>query len=785
MNYKTKNMAKKILASTVLTFTLFTTPLQAFAMAELYPNETIYQFVDKTNLGSGIVHENVKVSTIYGKWNINVVRIDTKNEYPELKGLINPEGLNYRDTVTNMVNKSGAVAGINGDYFNYSPVPSSLGTLINNGEVISSPITRKYALPTFYLNQENKASIDYFSRQLLVKNLSQNGREVYLNSLNKVEKNLPSLVALDKNFGHQSIGAKHYKDIVEVVVDNGLVKEVRIGWDPTPIPRNGFVLVGRGKDAEALKTFKPGDRVELIMNTTPNKEEIKFAIGGGSRILTNGKVTNSNISDSGRHPRTGIGVNKDNSEIILVTVDGRSSNSIGMTQKTFAYLMSKLGAYNALNLDGGGSTTMAVKKPNTEKAVLTNRPSDGGQRKVVNSVGVFNRAPKGSLDRIELSLANKEMFKSTSNSFKLVAFDGHNNRLDYNFENYEVKLEGLKYDLDNNVFVPLEEGRLKITASYEENGKTYEDSKEVFVFSDPVDIYTETKEINVSSGASYKLPIFKGIDKDGREAIIPNGDIDFSLSDEIGVLENNEFISNGTSGYITAEINGAVENIKILAKEDQSIVKEPISPTSFSDRLNSKNEDSLFRFVVLSETKDEDENRKAKFYNETNSSNLTASLNGFSLEYNTATPTAPKLNSNKGYAVRNLKNTKVINLDSKSGSISKTNSKQWLSLKQTLKTSLEKNIVITTQVSPLNSSDPLEARSFREILRDLKLNNPEKNIFVVHGGNSNTSSLKDGVRYIGLDSRSEKEPDVLLNSSLVEFTLDGDDLVYNYKKIYK
>jgi len=785
MNYKTKNIVKKILAGTVLTFTLFTTPLQAFAMAELYPNETIYQFVDKNNLGSGIVHENIKVSTIYGKWNINLVRIDTENEYPELKGLINPEGLNYRDTVTNMVNKSGAVAGVNGDYFNYSPVPSSLGTLINNGEVISSPITRQYALPTFFINEANKADIQYFDRQIFVKNISQAGKEVYLNSLNKVDKNFPSLIVLDKNFGHQSIGTRFHKDMVEVVVDNNKVLEVRVGWDPTPIPRNGFVLVGRGSEAEILKTFNPGDEVELIMNTSPNKENIKFAIGGGSRILTNGEVTNSNIKDSGRHPRTGIGVNKDNTEVILVTVDGRTSNSIGMTQKEFSYLLAKLGAYNALNLDGGGSTTMAVKKAHTDKAVLANKTSDGGQRKVVNSVGVFNNAPAGSLDRIELRPASNQMMKNTSNSFQLVAFDGQNNEIPYNFANYTVSLEGVPYELDNNVVKPLEEGILTIKASYENSGKLYEASTEILVFSDVVDLTTDTKEINVTMGGHYPLPSFRAIDKDGREALIPNKDIDFSLSDDIGELVDNEFISNGKSGYITGKFAGGVENIKVIANEDPSISSEPIPATSFYDRLNSKNEDSLFRFVVLSETKDEDENRKARLYSEANTSDLAISLNGFSQEFNDSTENIGKINSNNGYSVKNLDNTKIINIDSKAGSISKTNSYQWIKFKETLKNTLEKNIVITSQVSPLISNDSLEARNFRETLRDFKLKNPDKNIFVVHGGNSYTSSLKDGIRYIGLDSRSEKEPDVLLNSFLVEFTLDGDDLVYSYKNIYR
>ena len=84
-----------------------------------------------------------------------------------------------------------------------------------------------------------------------------------------------------------------------------------------------------------------------------------------------------------------VGSSKDGKELLLVTVDGRQQSSLGMTQTEAANLMIELGAYNALNLDGGGSTTMAVRKPGSENIEIINSPSDGSPRRISNAIGIF------------------------------------------------------------------------------------------------------------------------------------------------------------------------------------------------------------------------------------------------------------------------------------------------------------------------------------------------------------------------------------------------------------
>jgi exopolysaccharide biosynthesis protein len=101
--------------------------------------------------------------------------------------------------------------------------------------------------------------------------------------------------------------------------------------------------------------------------------------------------------NTNRHPRTAIGITKDK-HLLLVTVDGRSSEAQGMSNEELAQLMLALGCTEALNLDGGGSTTLWIAGKGTEGIV--NYPSDNkaydqkGERAVANAVLVKKREKK-------------------------------------------------------------------------------------------------------------------------------------------------------------------------------------------------------------------------------------------------------------------------------------------------------------------------------------------------------------------------------------------------------
>lgn len=108
-------------------------------------------------------------------------------------------------------------------------------------------------------------------------------------------------------------------------------------------------------------------------------------IAAGRKVFSAEAASYGNSLYQQRHPRTAIGWRPDG-KIILVVVDGRQKSSVGMTMDELAGLMLEMGCAQAMNLDGGGSTTMAIKNR------IVNSPSDiTGERPVSDALMIFAR----------------------------------------------------------------------------------------------------------------------------------------------------------------------------------------------------------------------------------------------------------------------------------------------------------------------------------------------------------------------------------------------------------
>ena len=139
-------------------------------------------------------------------------------------------------------------------------------------------------------------------------------------------------------------------------------------------PEGGSVLQtpADGDYAPALASLTPGEQV--VLGWSLGWPGVLDTVGGNPTLIENGAIAESNVNGTGsffnRHPRTGVGYSASTGRVFFVTVDGRRKGSVGMTLRAFAKLFKKLGAEWALNLDGGGSTTMFVN------GAVVNRPSD-------------------------------------------------------------------------------------------------------------------------------------------------------------------------------------------------------------------------------------------------------------------------------------------------------------------------------------------------------------------------------------------------------------------------
>ena len=142
------------------------------------------------------------------------------------------------------------------------------------------------------------------------------------------------------------------------------------------------MLIGVGRAAGQLAQLKMGEKITLAKRFEGGKPSV--AITGDRPLLVNGvrTVINNTIA----HPRTAVGIDADGRKLLILVVDGRSAVSRGYTMVELADLMTALGAENALNLDGGGSSAMYTRA-GTGAMAIVNEPSDGSERKVANGFG--------------------------------------------------------------------------------------------------------------------------------------------------------------------------------------------------------------------------------------------------------------------------------------------------------------------------------------------------------------------------------------------------------------
>ncbi|MDP1826735.1 MAG: phosphodiester glycosidase family protein [Archangium sp.] len=153
---------------------------------------------------------------------------------------------------------------------------------------------------------------------------------------------------------------------------------------------NGTAWAGTA-DSTATSSFAFGtNRYELAAKSsvvTFNSSWMQGVVSGKPDLVRAGTITSSQHGTSfctTRHPRTALGMSQDNKTLYLVVVDGRSTASVGMSCAELATLLKGLGAYNAANLDGGGSSAMYVAGQG-----VVNRPSDGSERVTANHLAVF------------------------------------------------------------------------------------------------------------------------------------------------------------------------------------------------------------------------------------------------------------------------------------------------------------------------------------------------------------------------------------------------------------
>ncbi|MFG2001028.1 phosphodiester glycosidase family protein [Spirillospora sp. NPDC048911] len=302
-------------------------------------------------------------------------------------GYLSPGKVSAVEPLSEQAGRTGAIAGVNGDFFDINGTGAANGAAVDAGKLLKSA---KPGWPTDTVGVATDG-LGQIAQILLDGELTLPGeRKVALDQLNAHLVKKDGIGAFTSLWGTGGRGrsiADGAQRVAEVLVTDG--KVVSVGDTPGSgeIAANSFVLVGREAGGDTLRTLKPGDPVGLAYRPRSSGKSAGFAVGGNQMLIKDGRVLP--LPDPAAHPRTAAGFTADGRKMILLTVDGRQVDSRGVTLAELAALMREAGAHNAINLDGGGSSTMLAREPGQARGQVENQPSDGAERPTPNGIGLY------------------------------------------------------------------------------------------------------------------------------------------------------------------------------------------------------------------------------------------------------------------------------------------------------------------------------------------------------------------------------------------------------------
>jgi hypothetical protein len=331
-------------------------------------------------IGPGLRHMGMLEKTTGGPVHIHVLEIDPKHPDVEVRPALAVDRLGGKASVSRIVANHQAMAGINGSFFK-PDTGMPLGILMINQELISGPIYNRVALGIGSDNSLNMAQIHLVGDVSASDGMGHTVR-LPLNNVNQPRIRPTETVVYTSRWG--TMAPKVPSHGFQIQLRENRIVAVSTS-SSLEIPKDGMVLSGPATPQMLWLAAQPaGFPVRVGVYTSPDWSNMRQAISGGPWLVRSGHpyidVVAQHFSTRSlgtREPRTAAGITK-SGKLLLVTVDGRHPHvSVGMTLPELSRLMCKLGAVQAMNLDGGSSTQMAIN------GQTVNLPSSG-------KVGVSN-----------------------------------------------------------------------------------------------------------------------------------------------------------------------------------------------------------------------------------------------------------------------------------------------------------------------------------------------------------------------------------------------------------
>jgi Phosphodiester glycosidase len=326
---------------------------------------------------------------------IKILKIDPTSPVT-LDVALSNDSLPGRETTSSMVARHNAIAGINASFGTSWGRP--IGTFAEDGSLKASPFFPGGVLA--FARGQGALGAHIGHHDLTIKGRGiENGSRFRIPDWNDNNEDRERIAAYTHSGGGYADPGSNscsmrlkpkgplrwsgdYKDLRrKYVVKTQICRDDPLGLGKGP---NVVLTSKRGSPgSNVIQNHNGGQHVRIAWSV--HWPKAMDAVGGSPVLINDGvKIDTCEGYVCERHPRTGVGRLADG-KVLLVTVDGRSTSSRGMTGKQFAGFFKHMGAVDAINMDGGGSTTMVLR------GEVVNVPSDsGGQRAVASAIIVHN-----------------------------------------------------------------------------------------------------------------------------------------------------------------------------------------------------------------------------------------------------------------------------------------------------------------------------------------------------------------------------------------------------------
>ncbi|MFC8090011.1 phosphodiester glycosidase family protein [Streptomyces sp. NPDC057301] len=369
-----------------------------------------------TPVGPGVSYDEFDIAAARGTAHAHVLTIDLRNPRVRLD-LLHPGAVAARATISEQATAQGAVAGVNGDFFNISEVQhpgvqatgASVGPAVARGQALKGavPNGQRFGPPlppgtstedVFGLGVDRRARLDDLSLDGSIR--TPEGR-LPLRGLNQYALPVGSIGAFTAKWGSVSRvratcgtdtdrAAPCSTDTYEVTVRRGRVVSTADTPGSGPIAADTTVLVGREAGAQQLRKFFEGERVRVRHRLVASESRVPFRFAlGGYPVLDDGQPL-PGLDNRTSAVRTAVGIADNGRRLLLLALDGAPEYRTGLTIAEVASVMRELGSVDAFSLDGGGSSTLVARAPGAGAVSVRNHPSDGVERPVPNGIGVFS-----------------------------------------------------------------------------------------------------------------------------------------------------------------------------------------------------------------------------------------------------------------------------------------------------------------------------------------------------------------------------------------------------------